>query len=432
MLDVRFVSRLLATLVLLIPVFVAVSPTPASAEVAGTIVNYNSGKCLGVTAGGFGDGVWANQWGCVGNSSQSWTLQRVGSDTYRIINNNSGRCLDVMGGTTALADGVHVHQWICLGLGQTNQIWQLQYMGAQGGYNWYRIRAMHSGKCLGVDNSYSGDMNSPNGPPNVAPNYGMNQWGCIAGAALGGHVAQVWRLNLPATSLSTCATRSHVQRLNLQPSSTVADIMTSTVRKTVFAFPGCAGAVGGNFVAHPGAHLGLGFGGISGLVEVGYYTTVGADGAQTDTVFSEILFNNNAYSTAVKDSAGAAGLTMQFHGTPCGRFPSNDITTTFSLQNFNGSWYTSTSCPPGGLAVFPNGGVAVGLPAVEFELSNFEGVRAGGGRYADQWGFTYRGAGGATQTPTGYTCLYSVPNMSAGFPTTAASWTLSEGTGPSC
>ena len=81
MLDVRFVSRLLATLVLLIPVFVAVSPTPASAEVVGTIVNYNSGKCLGVTAGGFGDGVWANQWGCVGNSSQSWTLQRVGSDT---------------------------------------------------------------------------------------------------------------------------------------------------------------------------------------------------------------------------------------------------------------------------------------------------------------------------------------------------------------
>ena len=348
--ETRLLRRVVSVVPLLLAMLFALNSAPATAEVAGMIVNWNSGKCLGVTGGGFGDGVWANQWGCGSGTdpSQNWTLQRVGTDTYRIINNNSRRCLDVMGGTAALGDGVHVHQWICLGLGQTNQIWQIQFMGTNASGNWYRIRASHSGKCLGVDSSYLGDMNSPNGPPNP-PNYGMNQWGCIAGPAFGSHVAQLWRLSLPATSLSTCSTRSHVQRLNLQASSTAADAMTSTVRKTAFAFPGCSGAATGNFVAHPGAHLGLGSNGTSGLVEVGYYTTVGTDGAQTDTVFSEILINGNPYSPAIKDTPGAPGLTMQLHGTPCGRFPSNDIATSFTVSLYNGYWYTSTSCPPGAL-----------------------------------------------------------------------------------
>jgi Ricin-type beta-trefoil lectin domain-like len=401
--------------------------TPAAAEVAGTIVNYNSGRCLGVTASGFADGVWANQWGCAGASSQSWTLQQVGTDTFRIINDNSGRCLDVMGGTGALADGIHIHEFLCLSVAQTNQLWRFEDMGPYAGSTrWYRIKAVHSGRCLSVDSSYTGDMNSPNGSPNP-PGLGMNQWGCIPvpGGPFGAHTAQLWRLNKPPTRTATCTLQSHVQRLQLQPTSGAADAMSSAVRKTVFAFPSCASSA---FIAHPGAHLGLGSNGTSGLVEVGFRTTQEADGAQSDGIFSEIMFASNVYSSQTKDNPLYANMVL--HGTVCGRYPSNDTTVGFTLQLYLGRWYTWTSCQSWPLWNFDPGGSFIGKPAVEFELYNNEGVRAGGGKFAEQWSMTYRGAGNITETPIGFACQSGVPNMTTSW--NGSTWTISEGTGQSC
>ncbi|MFI8339086.1 RICIN domain-containing protein [Streptomyces sp. NPDC085639] len=42
---------------------------------------------------------------------------------------HSGQCRDVEGGTSATGDGVNVHQWSCLGSGQTDQQWALSVVG---------------------------------------------------------------------------------------------------------------------------------------------------------------------------------------------------------------------------------------------------------------------------------------------------------------
>ncbi|MEU2451162.1 RICIN domain-containing protein [Streptomyces sp. NPDC012765] len=61
---------------------------------------------------------------CGGRAVQRrWYLDHLGNGKYNIRAVHSGKCLDVEGGTGATGDGVNVHQWSCLGSGQTNQQW---------------------------------------------------------------------------------------------------------------------------------------------------------------------------------------------------------------------------------------------------------------------------------------------------------------------
>lgn len=43
--------------------------------------------------------------------SQRWTLDEVTPGVFRLINRNSGKCLDIKDHTAA--DGNHIHQWDC-------------------------------------------------------------------------------------------------------------------------------------------------------------------------------------------------------------------------------------------------------------------------------------------------------------------------------
>jgi hypothetical protein len=113
------------------------------------IINNYTGRCLDVTGGpaATGDGVYTELWDCSNESNQAWTLTAPTFAPNQMMSMWSGKCLDVTGGTSATGDGVPIEQWTCSG--QSNEAWTVQDMG---GYQ-YEIIAHNSGKCLDIVNS---------------------------------------------------------------------------------------------------------------------------------------------------------------------------------------------------------------------------------------------------------------------------------------
>jgi hypothetical protein len=90
----------------------------------------NSGKCLDVRGGtgATGNGVALQQYTCLGyaQSNQRWyLLDSPDRMTFNLVAAHSGRCADVTGGIGATGDYIPVQQYDCLGLSQTNQRWYL-------------------------------------------------------------------------------------------------------------------------------------------------------------------------------------------------------------------------------------------------------------------------------------------------------------------
>lgn len=126
------------------------TPTPPPTATY-TLTARHSGKLLDVYNAALTDGANAVQWAANGQSNQRWQFRDVGSGYYQVVSLNSGKCLDVYGGTSATADGVRAVQWTC-GTG-TNQHWRVQDVGS--GY--LQLVARHSGKCLDVLNAATTD-----------------------------------------------------------------------------------------------------------------------------------------------------------------------------------------------------------------------------------------------------------------------------------
>ncbi|MET1071371.1 MAG: RICIN domain-containing protein [Umezawaea sp.] len=137
------VRALLAAVITLAAVAVAPSSAQAATPVAGATYQVSvtqSGKCLDVVAGSTANGALVQQWGCSGDSWQRFTLDTAASGTYTLTNGNSGRCLDIPSGTTE--SGVRLQQWGCSGA--TNQQWRLVASGA----GTYQVVNVASGLCL--------------------------------------------------------------------------------------------------------------------------------------------------------------------------------------------------------------------------------------------------------------------------------------------
>lgn len=83
------------------------------------IVAKQSGKCLEVSGGSHANGAKVVQWDCYGGDNQRWRLIRVG-DGYRFVAKHSEKCLDVS--RAAKHEGAPVIQWQCHGGG--NQLWK--------------------------------------------------------------------------------------------------------------------------------------------------------------------------------------------------------------------------------------------------------------------------------------------------------------------
>lgn len=106
------------------------------------LVNRNSGKCLDVNASSTADGGVVQQWTCTGGANQQWQVQAVAGGYVQVTNGASDRCLDVNASSTA--DGGTVQQWTCTG--GTNQQWRVQ---AVTGGN-VQLVNRNSGKCLDI------------------------------------------------------------------------------------------------------------------------------------------------------------------------------------------------------------------------------------------------------------------------------------------
>jgi hypothetical protein len=105
-------------------------PVPGVADTF-TVVNQHSGKCLDISGGSTADGAQVIQLTCGGGVSQQFTLRRVtyaGNDPhdFQLVARHSGKCVDVNGVSTA-ARAV-VIQWTCKSASQSsqlNQTWRL-------------------------------------------------------------------------------------------------------------------------------------------------------------------------------------------------------------------------------------------------------------------------------------------------------------------
>jgi len=106
------------------------------------LINKNSGKNLDVYHESQTDGTQIIQWTNTGHNNQKWTITDVGNGQYKLINVNSSKALDVY--QASMVDGATVCQWTYSG--SDNQKWMITDAG--GGY--YKIINVKSGKALDV------------------------------------------------------------------------------------------------------------------------------------------------------------------------------------------------------------------------------------------------------------------------------------------
>jgi hypothetical protein len=125
-----------------------------------TLQAVHSGKCADVLGGSTADGANVLQSDCDARASERWQLRDLGAETYE-VRSAADKCLDVTGGS--LSDGANVLQWTCKG--GANQKWKLVSAGG-GAFN---LRAVHSGKCLEVAGA------------STATGANIQQWTCSTG-----------------------------------------------------------------------------------------------------------------------------------------------------------------------------------------------------------------------------------------------------------
>ncbi|MFE1025739.1 RICIN domain-containing protein [Streptomyces sp. NPDC058818] len=132
------------------------------------LVNANSGHCLDVAGDSRSAGGNVQQWSCNGMGPQDWRLRARDGGHFTLTGRNSGHCLDVENGSAV--PGTNVRQWYCNG--SSAQDWRLENVGR--GY--YRLIARSSGQCLDVAEG------------SREPGGNVQQWTC------NGLQPQIWRL----------------------------------------------------------------------------------------------------------------------------------------------------------------------------------------------------------------------------------------------
>jgi endoglucanase len=107
------------------------------------IVSRNSGRCVNVRGGSTANGAQIIQYDCVTALNNLWYLDGpYGDGYYYIVSANSDRCLNVQGGSTA--NGAAIIQYDCVAA--WNNVWYLE--GPFDGY--YYIVSANSFRCVNV------------------------------------------------------------------------------------------------------------------------------------------------------------------------------------------------------------------------------------------------------------------------------------------
>jgi hypothetical protein len=136
------------------------------------IVNQNSGKCLDLIGGDGGNGARINQWTCdTTSANQRWAIVPTENrDHFRLISYVTGKSACIA--ADSLDTGAQLHDWRYTG---NNPAQQFDLIDA--GNGWFKIKNVHSGKVLDV-NGFSKDNDAK-----------VQQWDDN-----GGQGNQLWRL----------------------------------------------------------------------------------------------------------------------------------------------------------------------------------------------------------------------------------------------
>ncbi|GAA3992484.1 hypothetical protein GCM10022247_09540 [Allokutzneria multivorans] len=113
-------------------------------------------KCADVERKSLGDGARVHQWRCfssVEGPHQEWEMKDQGGDDFKFVNKNSGKCLDVY--DRSLERGMQAIQWACRSAGEPNQRWHREWVDASRGV--FKLVNRNSGLCLDVERSSSED-----------------------------------------------------------------------------------------------------------------------------------------------------------------------------------------------------------------------------------------------------------------------------------
>jgi thermitase len=124
-----------------------VAPTDIQAGIY-QVFNVNSNKCLDVTGASTANGANIQQWSCSTADQQKWRIEPVSAGVYKLKAMHSGRVMGV--GAGSAADGAKVIQWDDVGV--TNQQWLIQVSGSG-----YKLVNNNSKKCLDVYNFSTAD-----------------------------------------------------------------------------------------------------------------------------------------------------------------------------------------------------------------------------------------------------------------------------------
>jgi len=106
------------------------------------IINRNSGKAMDVAGAGTANGTQIDQWPYNNLGNDKWTLTSLGNGQFEIVGVGSGKCLDVSGGSTA--DGTKVQIWTYGNYANEH------YALIPAGSGYFRIAPAHSDKAIEV------------------------------------------------------------------------------------------------------------------------------------------------------------------------------------------------------------------------------------------------------------------------------------------
>lgn len=101
-----------------------------------------SGRCVDVAGGSSADRANVIQWSCHSGNNQRWILNQMSDGHYQVKSKLSGKCLEVADSSSV--NGANVQQLTCNNNG--NQRWKLDYLGDGS----YKMTAKHSGKVLDI------------------------------------------------------------------------------------------------------------------------------------------------------------------------------------------------------------------------------------------------------------------------------------------
>ena len=113
------------------------------------LVNRNSGKAMDVANQSTANGADIFQWTYNGGNNQRWNITHLGNNQYKIIGVQSAKALEVTSGSTA--DGAQIQIWSYSGA--NHQKWTVT--ATSGGY--YSLRAVHSNKAADVAGQSTAD-----------------------------------------------------------------------------------------------------------------------------------------------------------------------------------------------------------------------------------------------------------------------------------